>query len=97
MVESNELIKRDFNIDRDSIAHEEKKFFNKFIRERSFEFHSLEKRINPNNLIYKYKTAGMSPNDFSNCQNPMDLVKNLRDGNINPKEVLKMQITLNQI
>ena len=39
----------------------------------------------------------MSPNDFSNCQNPMDLVKNLRDGNINPKEVLKMQITLNQI
>ena len=93
LVESNELIKKDFNIDRDSVPHEEqKKIFNELIRERSSEFHNSEERINPNNLIYKNKTEGMSPKDFSGYQNPIDLLKNLRDGNINLKEVLKNQI-----
>ena len=53
MVEYNELIKKDFNIDRDSMSHvEQKKVFNKVIGERSSEFYNLEKRINCN-LIYK--------------------------------------------
>ena len=43
-------------------------------------------------MIYKYKTEGRSPKDFRNYQNPIELFKNLRDGNINPKEVLKDQI-----
>ena len=43
-------------------------------------------------MIYKYKTEGVSPKDFSNHQNQIELFKNLRDGNINPKEVLKDQI-----
>ena len=38
-----------------------KKTFNKLSRESSAEFHNLEKRINSNNLIYKYKTEAMSP------------------------------------
>ena len=54
--------------------------------EKNSEFSILEIRINPNNFIYKYKTEGMSPKDFSNDHN---LLKNLRDGNINPKEVYK--------
>ena len=53
LVEYNELIKKDFNIDRDSMSYvEQKKVFNKVIRERSSEFYNLEKRINCN-LIYK--------------------------------------------
>ena len=43
-------------------------------------------------MIYKYKTEGINPKDFSNYQNPIDLVINLRDENINLKEVLKDQI-----
>ena len=43
-------------------------------------------------MIYKYKTEGMSPKYFGNYQNPIDLFKNLRDGNTNPKEVLQNQI-----
>ena len=31
----------------------------------------------------------MSPKEFSGYQNPIDLFKNLRDGNINLKEVLQ--------
>ena len=53
LVEYNELIKKDFNIDRDSMSYvEQKKVFNKFIRERSSEFYNLEKIINCN-LIFK--------------------------------------------
>ena len=36
-------------------------------------------------MIYKYKTKRISPEDFENFQNPIDLFKDLRDGNINPK------------
>ena len=53
---------------------------------------NLEIRINPDNLIYKYKTEGISPKDFTNYQNPIELYKDLRDGSINPKKVLKDQI-----
>ena len=52
----------------------------------------LLKKIYPNNLIDKYKTEGRSPKDFSGYQNPIDLFINLRDGNVNPREVLKNQI-----
>ena len=90
MVESNKLIKKDFNIDRDSISLEkQKKIFNELVEEISSEFKNLEKIINSHNLIYKYKTEGISPNNFRNYQNPIELFKDLRDGNINPKEVLK--------
>ena len=43
-------------------------------------------------MICKYKTEGISRKDFSNYQNLIGLFKNLRDGNITPKEVLKSQI-----
>ena len=45
-------------------------------------------------MIYNYKTEGLSPKDFRNYQNLIELFKDLRDGNINPKEVLKYQINL---
>ena len=45
-------------------------------------------------MIYKYKLEGISPNNFSNYQNQIDLFIDLRNiiSNINPKEVLKDQI-----
>ena len=76
LVESNELIEKDFNIDRDSIQHEEQKKINDLITKRSSEFHNSEKKNNCNDLIYKYKTEGMSPKDFTNDQNLIDSFKN---------------------
>ena len=76
MVKSNELIENDYNIDRDSIPHEEqKKLYNELIRERTFEFFNLEKRINPDNLIHKYKAEEKSPKGFRNYQNLISLLK----------------------
>ena len=87
LFESNKVIKNDFNIDRDSTPHDEQKIYMYLMNllEKGF----LEKKVNSNNLIYNYKTEGMSPKDFINYQNLIDLFKKLRDGNINPKEVLK--------
>ena len=42
-------------------------------------------------MTYKYKTEGKSPKDFKNYQNLIELFKSLRDGNVNPREVLKNQ------
>ena len=92
MVQSNELIIKDVNIDRDSIPRKEKKYIYELAQEGPYEFKNLEKRINPDNLIYNYKTKSISLKDFRNYQNPIELFKDLRDDNINPKEVLKDQI-----
>ena len=93
MVESRELDKEDFNISKNDIPLErQKKLFNELAEEKSFEFQNLKEKINPNNLIYRYKTEVISPKDFSDYQNPIDLFINLRDGNINPRSVIKYQI-----
>ena len=59
-VESNELVKKDFKIDRDStpLDGQKKKRFNKLVEEKSYGFQNLKEKINPNNLIYNYKTEG---------------------------------------
>ena len=67
------------------------KIFYEFIKERSSEFWNSEKRINLDNLIYNCKTEGRSPKDFRNYQNLIKLFKDLRDGILSPREVLKNQ------
>ena len=90
MVVYNKLIKKDLKIEKDAIPLEKrKKTFNKLVEEKYFEFKKLKQKINPNNLIYRYKTEGISPKDFSNYQNLIYLFISLRDGNINPREVIK--------
>ena len=42
-------------------------------------------------MIHKYKTEGKNPKDFRNYQNPIDPFKDLLDGNLNPRKVLKTQ------
>ena len=64
MFESNELIKKGFNIDIGSITHEKQKIFNGIIKERFSEFHNLEKIINTNNFMYKYQTEKFVQRNF---------------------------------
>ena len=93
MVESNELVKKDFNIDRDSIPFDEqRKIFNELVKKRYSEFKDVGKRINPDDLIFKKKDDEIIWKDFRNYQNLIELFNDLRDCNINPKEVLKYQI-----
>ena len=50
------------------------------LKAKFYEFQNLKEKNVPDNLIYKFKTKGRSPKDFSNYQNPIDLFMNLRDG-----------------
>ena len=90
MVGYNKLITKDFKIEKDAIPLEKrKKTFNELVEEKYFEFKNLKQKINPNNLMYRYKTEGIGPKDFSNYQNLIYLFISLRDGNISPREVIK--------
>ena len=53
-----------------------------------------KKKNDPDHMVSMYKTEGKSPKDFRNYQNLIELFKDLKDGNINPKELLKDQINL---
>ena len=55
MAESNELIQKYFNIDRDSTPLDEQKKGNELAEERSSEINNLENIINPDNFFISAK------------------------------------------
>ena len=55
MAESNELIQKYFNIDRDSTPLDEQKKGNELVEERSSEINNLENIINPDNFFISAK------------------------------------------
>ena len=74
------------------MPHEkQKQVFNRFVKERALVFFDIKDKIDPNNLVYTFKTDGNEPKDFGNYQTPLKLFEDLGDGNINSKEVLKNQ------
>ena len=79
-----ELTKKAFNIDGDSIAHEEQKKHLMNLLEKNI----LSFLIWFMSIIVKEEIR----KTFSVYQNLIDLFKYLLDGNINPKEVLKNHI-----
>ena len=71
-----------------------KKIFNELFEEKSFQFQNLKERLNSNNLIYRYKTEGISPKYLLNIYYVYVIIKirhikfiNLRDGNITPRKI----------
>ena len=92
IIESNEVAKNDFNIDRSGVSHEkQKEIFNRLVKERALEFSDIKDKIAPNNLVYTFKTGENEPKDSGNYQMPLKLFEDLRDGHISHKEVLKNQ------
>ena len=92
MAESNEAIKKILILTNKIYTWWTKKIFNRLVEEKSYEFQNLKEKINPNNLIYKYKTQGRSPKEFIDYQNMIDLFISFRDVNGNLQEVLKNQL-----
>ena len=73
LIESNELVKKDFNIDKDGISLEEQRKYLMNLPKKMLWILEFFKKANPNSLIYKYKTKGRSQKDFSNYQNLIEL------------------------
>ena len=69
----------------------QKEIYNGLVKERALEISDIKDKIDPNNLVYTFKTYGNEPKDFRNCKEPLKVFQDLRDGNIDPKEVLKNQ------
>ena len=46
----------------------------------------MKDKTDPNKLIYNFKNKGK---DFRNYQTPLKFFENLRDGDVDPKEVFK--------
>ena len=56
---------------------EQKEIFNKLADEKLEEITGLDKKVNPDNLIYRYKgpTADVNFDEFDNVLNPLDEIK----------------------
>ena len=56
------------------------KIFNKLADERLKKITGLDKKVNPDNLIYRYKghTAGEKFDEFDNALNPLDKIKKVK-------------------
>ena len=61
------------------------------VKERALQFSDIKDKIDSNNLVYVFKTGENEQKDFENYQMPLKLFEDLRDGEINPKEILKNQ------
>ena len=69
----------------------QKEIFNRLVKDRALEFSDIKDKVDPNNLVYTFKTGGNEPKDFGNYQMLVKLFDDSRDGDINAKEVLKNQ------
>ena len=80
------------------VCHKKRKtkIFNKLAKERALEFADIKNKIDPNNLVYMFKGSENKSNDFGSYQIPWKLIEDLRDGDINSKEALKIKKGSNQ-
>ena len=60
----------------------QKEIFNRLVKERALEFSDIKDKIDPNNLVYIFKTGENEPKDFGNYQIPLKLFEDLTDGDI---------------
>ena len=75
----------------------QKEIFNRLVEERALEFSDVKDKIDPNNLVYVFKTEGNRPKDFGNNQMPLKLFEDLRDGNVSPKDQARFKSNLSEI
>ena len=69
IIESNEVAKNNFNTDKSGVSHEtQKEIFNRLVEERAHEFADIKDKIDPNKLIYSFKTG-------ANEQNTLEIIK----------------------
>ena len=91
------LLKINFNIDKRGVLHgKRKEMFNRLVKGRGHEFADAKDKIDPNKLVYSFKTCVNRTKDFINYQMLWKLFEDSRDGDTNPKEVLKIKQGLSQ-
>ena len=77
-------------------AHSDKDMFNKLLDKRLEEITKLDEKVNPDDLIYRYKgsTADEKFNEFDNA---FSLLDEIRDGKVSLPDAKMISQNLNQI
>ena len=52
--------------------------FYRLVKERALEFDDIKDKIDPNNLVYNFKTSENEPKDIGNYQMPLKLFEDLK-------------------
>ena len=78
-----------YDINDSPIVLKEKNIYNK-LTEKSFKINNLDKRVDIDKLLFKYK-RNIPDEDFSKFDNALDLINKIRDGEINLNEAKDVQ------
>ena len=88
------LIKKfTYDINDSPIVLKEKEIYSKHTEESCEKINSLEKRVDTNKLVFKYK-GNTADEDFSKFDKALDLINKIRDGEISLNEAKEKQAKL---
>ena len=82
-----------YNISDSPIVLKEKEIYNKFTEESFDKINDLDKKVDTNNLVFKYK-GNTADEDFSKFDSALDVINKIRDGEISLNEANEEQAKL---
>ena len=82
--------KTKFDFDDDSAILRQKEIYNELTKEEKTEIENLDKRVDRNKLIYRYK-GNTSDVNFGKYSGAIDLINRIKNGNISLKEAINDQ------
>ena len=82
--------KHDYDVENTPFISKQKEIFNELVHKRLKKIDDLNKKVNSNDLIYRYKNN--SPNvEFNKFNNAFDIIDKIRDGKVDLSDVKNNQ------
>ena len=85
-----QIKKHDYDVENTPFISKQKEIFNELVHKRLKKIDDLNKKVNSNDLIYRYKNN--SPNvEFNKFNNAFDFIDKIRDGKVDLSDVKNNQ------
>ena len=78
--------KYDYDAEDTLFVSKQKEIFNELVDERPKKIINLNKKVDKNDLIYRYKKSTAPNLDFNEFDNALDIIDEIRDGKVKVKE-----------
>ena len=88
--------KYDYDAEGTPFISKQKEMFNKLVDERLEKITDLDKKVNGDDLIYRYK-GNIADVNFNQFDNALDIIDKIRDGKIDLADVKIIKKNLNLI
>ena len=85
--------KQDYDAKDSPLILKQKEIFNELLDERLRKITEVDKKVNRDDLIYKCKSKKSSDEEFDKCDNALNLINKIRNGEIRPAKVKNDQTT----